>query len=479
MSQRITDVNSERLTQLYLRFGRVLELTSSFAEALDNYSEMADVARERKDREMELAALVASGTIYSTANERYDAAKAEGLSEEALSLAEGLGDEASEAKIRWNMLNMYRLSEKPPLALTAGERSLELARSNDLREQLAFTANDMTHVYMSVGLQDKARQTVEEAIGLWRELGNQPMLADSLATATLITSVGGDYEKTIELSDESYQISLSINNTWGQSYSRMAIGRLYWQRGEPDKAIETMTECLRLSEQAGFLPAQLVVGSYLALGYASLGDFERALSLARRTLAVTRANMPYFESVILSNLGQVLLLVGDMLEATAVFEKLLAIKIYKEPLLEVEFEEGKCRFLLSQNDYDQAAQSASNMVEVLQEIDGRLLLPTAQHLLGMALMGVGQLDQAHDALTLALSEAQDMMLVWPRWQILASLAKLQIASGQTDRAERFRVRARQDFETIVRRVPTAELRESFENHPHWVGLQSSLDPKEL
>jgi tetratricopeptide (TPR) repeat protein len=316
-------------------------------------------------------------------------------------------------------------------------------------------------------LQDKAEQTVEEAIGLWRELGNQPMLADSLATATLLTSRVGDYEKTIALSDESYQISLSIKNTWGQSYSRMAIGQLYWLRGEPDKAIEAMTECVRLGEQAGFLPAQLYVGSYLALSYASLGDFERGLAMARRALAETRANMPYYEPVLLSNLGQVLLLAGDLQEATAVFEELMAVRNFMEPLLEAAVEEGKCRFLLSQNGYDRAAQSAGKLVEILQEMDGRALLPTAQHLRGMALMGAGQLDQAQDALTLALSEAQDMMLLWSRWQILASLAKLQIASGQTDQAEQSRVQARQDFETIASRVPTAELRESFENHPHW------------
>jgi hypothetical protein len=108
-----------------------------------------------------------------------------------------------------------------------------------------------------------------------------------------------------------------------------------------------------------------------------------------------------------------------------------------------------------------------------------MLLPTAQHLLGMALMGVGQLDQAHDALTLALSEAEDMKLLWSRWQILASLSELQIASGRMDQAEQSRGQARQDFEVIASRVPTAELRESFENHPHWAGLLSGPGSKKL
>lgn len=150
-----------------------------------------------------------------------------------------------------------------------------------------------------------------------------------------------------------------------------------------------------------------------------------------------------------------------------------------EPFYEAVIEEAKCRFLLSQNEYDRAARSAGNMIEFLRMLDGRLLMPTAQHLLSLALMGNDQLEQAGEALTLALSEAEEMMLLWPRWQILASLAELQIASGQRDQAEQSRYRARQDFELIASRAPTADLRESFENHPHWAGLLSGLGSEKL
>ncbi|UCG23717.1 MAG: AAA family ATPase, partial [Chloroflexota bacterium] len=237
--------------ELYQRRGRALELASLHAEALANYQQMGEHARQEEDQAMELAALVSTGTIYSTANDLYNAVEAEAVADQALALARELGDEASEAKIYWNLLNAYRLSERPPLALESGERSLELARKNDLREQLAYTANDMTHVYTSTGQPNKAWQTVNEAIALWRELGNRPMLADSLATASLLSTYNADYEKTVALSNESYQISVEIENTWGQSYSRFAIGQLYWQRGEPHKAIEVMSESIRLGELAG------------------------------------------------------------------------------------------------------------------------------------------------------------------------------------------------------------------------------------
>jgi class 3 adenylate cyclase/tetratricopeptide (TPR) repeat protein len=454
-------VASEVLQGLYQRRGRALELASLHAEALTVYQEMVGRAREGEDPAMELTALVSTGTIYSTANDQFNAVEAEMAAEQALALARKLGDEPSEAKIYWNLLNMYRLSERPPQALESGERSLELARKNDLREQLAYTANDMTHVYTSVGQPDKAWQTVDEAIAMWRELGNRPMLADSLATASLLSTYNADYEKTVALSDESYRISLEIENFWGQSYSRIAIGQLYWQRGEPDRAIEAMSECVRLGELAGFKVAPLFVGSSLGLVYANLGAFEKALPLVRRAVAESRVTMPYYESVALSILGQVLLLAGEMAQATVVFDELKAIKTSMEPLLELTVEEGKCRMLLAQRKPEQAVKSARRLIEILRAGHGRLIVPTAMFLHGQALLASGQLEPAGDVLAQARVEAEQLALDWPMWQILVTTAEVEEALGDVERAEEYRRQAREIFKGIAERLPAGELREPF------------------
>jgi tetratricopeptide (TPR) repeat protein len=461
MAQLFGTSSTEELAKLYMSRGRVLELASSFSEALDSYREMGEVAEKRQDKPMALAALVATGTIYSTANENYNAAEAESLAEKALALAQELGDEASEAKIQWNLMNTYRLSERPPLALSAGERSLELARKNDLREQLAYTANDMAHVYMSAGLPEKARSTVTEAIGLWRQLGNQQMLADSLSTATLLSSTKGEFEKAIALSEEAFQISLATKNLWGQSYSKMAVGFLYWQRGEPDKAIETMSECVRLGELAGFVVAPIYVGAGLALVYANLGDYGRAVSMAQGSLAESRANIPYYEPVALSTLGQIFLLAGRLQEAKAVFEEMMTIRSYLEPMLESSVEEGMSRFHFAQHEFKQAAKSARNLLGVVREIDSHVGKPTALQLYGRALLGDGQLEQAGSVLHQALSEAERMELLWSLWQIQATLADWAEARGEQEEATDYRQQARQNFETIAGRISDQKLRDSF------------------
>jgi predicted ATPase/class 3 adenylate cyclase len=455
------EIDAEQLAHLYIRRGRVLELASLFSEALDNYREMGDVARERGDQAMELAALVARGTVRSTANDQFNAAEAEALADQALALTEELGDEATEAKIRWNLLNAYRLNRQPPLALAAGERSLELARKNNLREQLAYTANDMAHVYMASGLPAQAIKTVHEAIGLWRELGNQPMLADSLSTAALLTAYSGDYEETLALSEEAYQISLTTKNAWGQSYSRMAIGDLQWQRGEPDKAVETMTECIRLGRVAGFIAAPLFVGARLSLVYANLGEYDRAITGARAAVAESKARIPYYTPVGLATLGQALMLAGQQQEARSVFDELTNSMGYQEPLLEALVEAEKCRFLLAEGEYEKAARSARNLVGVLGEIHGEMLKAEALYLQGVALIHCGELAPAGEILGQALAEARKLGLLWPMWQIQAGLAQQAEATSRADEAERYRQEARQTFETIAGRISDPALRDSF------------------
>jgi class 3 adenylate cyclase/tetratricopeptide (TPR) repeat protein len=467
VAQLDVTVSSEQLTHLYSRRGRVLELVSSFADALANYQEMERVAKERQDRAMELSSLVSAGTIYSTANDQFDPARAEPLADQALAVAQELQDQAAEAKVLWNLMNVYRLSDRPSLALVSGERAMELARQNNLHEQLAFVANDMTHVYFSTGIPKRANEVVHEAIRLWRQLDNKPMLADSLATASLVMVMGGDFERAISFSDESFQISQTIENLWGQSYSRFYIGYFYFLRGELDRAVETMQASVRLGEKAGFMPSQTYVSAHLSLVYAHLGVYEQAIALGRRSLAVAEANMPYYRVFCLSVLGQILLLAGDQQEAVTVFDDLFAINTDREPLIAVTVEEAKCRYNLAQGNYDEAIANAHNLVAALHELDAQVFLPTALQLQGEALLGSEQLDRAGRILADARSEAEQLGLRWPLWQTLTALATLEATLGNRAEAERFQAGAREIFEDIADGVLSPELRASFMTHPHW------------
>ena len=88
----IPAVESETLLHLYTSRGRAHELSGGYEQALANYAELSALADRRGDRRLELAALMAVATIRSTPNAAFDAKQAQALCDQALALAQELGD---------------------------------------------------------------------------------------------------------------------------------------------------------------------------------------------------------------------------------------------------------------------------------------------------------------------------------------------------------------------------------------------------
>ena len=68
-------ISPEQLHHLYARLGRALELNGKFEQAVQNYDNMLVAARACHDRKMELDAMVAASTLYSTPTSVMNAVK--------------------------------------------------------------------------------------------------------------------------------------------------------------------------------------------------------------------------------------------------------------------------------------------------------------------------------------------------------------------------------------------------------------------
>jgi tetratricopeptide (TPR) repeat protein len=146
----------------------------------------------------------------------------------------------------------------------------------------------------------------------------------------------------------------------------------------------------------------------------------------------------------------------------------LAIRTYLEPLLDAALEEFKCHFLLNKGDNKNAVRSGLNLVSLLQEIDTRIYLPSALLLQGQAYLNSGELEQAGDSLAKARSEAEDLGFMWPMWQILATMARLETTRGNPAEAQSLQDEAQVILNEIAEQAPTEELRLSLTNHPYWI-----------
>ena len=198
----------EQLQHLYTQRGRAYELSDRYDQALANYEEMQALAQTRRDRPLELEALMACALAHAVSSGVPDWPKVQALSLDALTLAGDLGDRPAEAKIDWILLLANRFgNEGPRRAIEYGERSLALARELGLKEQVAFTLKDLATAYVACGRLSDARATLPEALNLWRELDNKPMLAEVLGGQAAEQWISGEMDQAIRAAEESYSLS--------------------------------------------------------------------------------------------------------------------------------------------------------------------------------------------------------------------------------------------------------------------------------
>ncbi len=458
--------DASRLAQLYARLGRAFELRGEFDRALTTYEEMEQHARACGDREMELSALMARATIYCTPTSQVNAPRGNALCEQALVLARALGNRQAEARILWNQMNLHTFDGEPDQAVMYGEQSTEIARELGLREQLAFTLNDLSRSLGALGQIEKSRAVLVESRALWRDLNNLPMLADNLGRSARAFYALGLFDDAIAAAEEARQISEAIGNLWGQSFCRMFVSFVYFDRGEMARAIRCMEECIHYADQAGFVLGEIATRADLGLAFGMLGDVERGIALAESGAAQAQQRLPGFRSWPLACLARLHRLAGNI-EAAAKIISAIYDSALKEDLatpVANHIQLAAAEVAVARQDYDRARAVLDEMLARLERTGLRAHRSDALLLKGRVLLAQTEIAQAQDTLRRARLEAESLNARRTLWQILAALSEVETHRGHADAARALREQARGIVAEIARNTPE-DLRARFLNMP--------------
>ncbi|HZY43929.1 MAG TPA: tetratricopeptide repeat protein [Anaerolineae bacterium] len=458
--------DSAQLIQIYTRRGRALEQSGQYERARDNYAAMGQVAHQRSDRSMELAALIANTTIHVAPTSLRNAEVGQALSTRALALAHELNDRAALAKIYWNLVLLHRHLGNMDQSLVFGEQSIALARELNLREQLAVSLNDILPSYWFTQQNDKAAAALDEAAQIFRADNNLPMLADNLSTQAMFNVMRGNYESALAVSDEAYQLSKSIGNLWNQSYSRYLIGYVYLERGEPDQAIEIMTKTIELGAQAGFAFALVQTQTDLGFTYALLGDYASAEDCARRALADTERLLPDSVSYPFGLLAYVSFQNGQIVEAQQYLDKAKVSAELSEANI-IGFLAWLADFEISManHTYDHVLESADQALGMMNSLGFRPFRSDVLRFKGQALLAQNKIDEAHELFQQARQIAEELGSRRSLWLALIALSELEAQRGHADQAKALRAEAREIVEYFLDHISDPKLRKSFLNLP--------------
>lgn len=458
------------LLYLYTRLGRALELESRFEEVIAVYTGMETIARQRDDHPLLLAALTRQAQLRSTPTPLFDKAQSKVLIEEALQLAQQLNDQAAEARIYWILTNLNNFRNDLGRAIEYGERSLALARELGLKEQIAFTLNDVSRAYWFSGQLDRTWEYYEEASRLWRELDNRPMLADSLSSLVGPAIFLGLYDKAIALADEAFQISHGIGNVWGQSYSRGFVGQVYWERGEGERAIATMQESIRLGQQANSIVPQVITRSDLAAVYGGLGLVDLGLETAQQALAVAEQRVLHLSIYALAVLLHLHLLKGDLAAAEAVMARIQVNRGKIAAIYEALAYLAETELALGRGNYDEALVLVETSLKLFQQLKISSYKLRVLDIRSQALVALGQHEEAAACWQEAREQAETLGARSRLWPLLLKLSHLEPDPAEADR---LRQQAAEIIHYITDHAGSPELQDAFLNLPD---VQAVLKP---
>ncbi len=455
---------ADAIGHLYPSRGRVLELSGRYEEAVADYEQMAALARDAGDRGGVLRAEMALTTIRATPTPMFDGTIGRELAERTIALARELGDRSAESKALWNLmiLDVFGGGDADE-AVEVGERSLEIARELDAREQIAFTLNDLWRPYAAVGNVAAARACLEEARPIWREMGNLPMLCENLIGTAALLALAGKPEEALALYDEAYAISEEIGNPWGQAHSLFNAYLVDVEQGNVGRSMARMRECIQRSEEAGFLIPQSAARADLGVQYARLGQIERGIELAEQGLEIAKGQTPLAVPMAMVSKAEILFLAGEPEQAEFVLTHTelgrLPGPVRGAAGAHVDILRG--RLAAARGDHVGAVEVADAVIAWLHGHELRQFLPAALLLKSRALIASKRPEEADPLLREARSRAEEMGYRRLQWEIDWELSRLAADRGDAAEAAALRAEAASILSEITDTIDDVELRSSF------------------
>ncbi|MBN1666806.1 MAG: hypothetical protein JW862_06945, partial [Anaerolineales bacterium] len=460
-------VDSRLLLRLYTNRGRSLELSQQFESALINYHEMLDLADERDEPAMLLAALTSQCIVRATQTPLFNASQARTLAAEALTLAQQLGEPATEAKILWGMLLVEITSEGDlQKGLEYGLRSLELALQMDLKEQMGFTNLDLATAYRGLNRLDDAQRSYQAAVTIWQALGNIPMLVDVYNQQQYNYFLMGELAASQALGEEALRLSRSIEHAWSQVVSLGFLIQTVIEIGDPGRASQMIHERERITAAVGagfhITFKYLVYQHRLSLAL-SLGVWDHETQLAAEIYANRHELIPIFLPYNMAYVIQFELARGNLEQAQRIWAEIspnwhldTSASGVAGPLSVAEL-----YLSLAQKDFQPALETAQSVARRFRQIGYLAYLPEVLWLQGRAEMGLKRWAQAHETLTEAVNISQLNGELRLRWRILSSLAEVAEAQGQPSSADRYKEMGQTVITTIANHIDNEELRTAF------------------
>jgi DNA-binding SARP family transcriptional activator len=445
MQTRGEVVDEELLGLMYRQRGLALELNQDDTMAEANYEEMRETAVKRGSKTLELASLISQSNLHGHYTGVFNPFKSKELAQAALALARELGDREAEAGALWGLqvAELYSAGDSKQVVLY-GEQALALARELGLKELMGLVLNNLCWPFGAQRRLEEVRAILLEAQAIWRELGNLPRLAEASRFMLIIHSLAGDHGSMLVDAPKLTELGAAIGSRLDEVESLLWLAAVHARQGRFGQGLDCLEQYGDYAESLGHANEKHGHQYGRIRIYRTVGALTESERWADQ-LYTERENIPpNFITHYFVEIARAKIACGKLEEGRAILDELLAVlpfdAVWSFNIIDIALGYGELN--LSLNQPALLFAGLEERVRPYRETGFLYYLADEYWLRGRAALALGQYDPARVALLKAIdaAEAQEERAVL--WQILASLADVEEACGNTAEADKLRDQAR-------------------------------------
>jgi class 3 adenylate cyclase/tetratricopeptide (TPR) repeat protein len=247
-------------------------------------------------------------------------------------------------------------------------RAIVEAEKADAPDALAHAYNTLDWAYVTLGRFEDAVYS-SQALAIYEELGNLHRQAVVLNNLGVIAHLRGRWDESVDLYERAHAAWEKAGDRWSASFPSVNKGEVLSDQGRQDEAEPLFREALRIARASRATSRVADVSRYLGTLAARAGRFDEARTLLREALAE-------FEQT------------GEQSE-----------------VLTTEARTAEC-FVLQGDSKAALALASATLARARAPEGAPVLVPMLQRLRGCALMQLGRLDEAREALAESLADAR-------------------------------------------------------------------------
>ena len=290
------------------------QATKNYPEAIKAYETLAKASPDNSDVQSALASLYADSGDLTKAREYYQkllsanpkdigatlnlgriqikSGDAQGSFDplnRAYSLAAQVDNQEEKATSLHLMAVAYRMLSKPQEVVRNEQEAISIWRHIGQKRGLAFSLNEMARVQRSLGNNKDAMANFSEALQIRRDIGDKRGLGDTLIDMGNFANGRGDYDQALKMYKEALELEREIGYESLQANCLNNIGMVYSEKNQYEDALTYFQQVLQLREKSK-VPQDIVEAVHnLGQVLASMGQYDQAISYYMRALDLRRS----------------------------------------------------------------------------------------------------------------------------------------------------------------------------------------------